>query len=225
MKKNAFTLIELLATVVILVVVFMIITPKLTRIVKDQETKQKELLKEKLISSAKEYANDYDKYFFDGIKKVGDSNTVTIEELIEVGLIDEDETKDFNEFYGVKVELKDNDRIEYNGEIYLGVVGAVRTGKSTFIKRFIETLVLPNIEDEYEKKRCLDELPQSAQGKTIMTTEPKFVPSNAAKLKIEDFEASIRLVDCVGYVIEGSKGYEDENGPRMVRTPWVFVNM
>ena len=109
MKKNAFTLIELLATVVILVVVFMIITPKLTRIVKDQETKQKELLKEKLISSAKEYANDYDKYFFDGIKKVGDSNTVTI----EVGLIDEDETKDFNEFYGVKVELKDNDRIEY----------------------------------------------------------------------------------------------------------------
>ena len=107
-----------------------------------------------------------------------------------------------------------------NGEIYLGVVGAVRTGKSTFIKKFIETLVLPNITDEYEKKRCLDEIPQSAQGKTIMTTEPKFVPSNAAKIKIEDFEASIRLVDCVGYVIEGSKGYEDENGPRMVRTPW-----
>lgn len=113
MKKNAFTLIELLATVVILVVVFMIITPKLTRLVKDQETKQKELLKEKLISSAKEYANDYDKYFFDGIKKVGDSNTVTIKKLIEAGLIDEDETKDFNEFYGVKAELKDNDRIEY----------------------------------------------------------------------------------------------------------------
>ena len=107
-----------------------------------------------------------------------------------------------------------------NGEVYLGVVGAVRTGKSTFIKRFIETLVLPNITDEYEKKRCLDEIPQSAQGKTIMTTEPKFVPSNAAKLQIDDFEASIRLVDCVGYVIEGAKGYEDENGPRMVRTPW-----
>lgn len=112
-----------------------------------------------------------------------------------------------------------------NKEIYLGVVGAVRTGKSTFIKRFIETLVLPNIEDEYEKKRCLDEMPQSAQGKTIMTTEPKFVPSNAAKIKIENFETSIRLVDCVGYVIEGAKGYEDENGPRMVRTPWVFMNM
>ena len=107
-----------------------------------------------------------------------------------------------------------------NGEIYLGVVGAVRTGKSTFIKKFIETLVLPNIEDEYEKKRCLDELPQSAQGKTIMTTEPKFVPSNAAKIKVDDFDANIRLVDCVGYVIEGSKGYEDENGPRMVKTPW-----
>ena len=75
-----------------------------------------------------------------------------------------------------------------NGDIYLGVVGAVRTGKSTFIKKFIETLVLPNIEDEYERKRCLDELPQSAKGKTIMTTEPKFVPSNAAKLKIDEFE-------------------------------------
>ena len=84
-----------------------------------------------------------------------------------------------------------------NGDIYLGVVGAVRTGKSTFIKKFIETLVLPNIEDEYEKKRCLDEMPQSAQGKTIMTTEPKFVPSNAAKINIEDFSCNIRLVDCV----------------------------
>ena len=107
-----------------------------------------------------------------------------------------------------------------NGDIYLGVVGAVRTGKSTFIKKFIETLVLPNIEDEYEKKRCLDEIPQSAAGKMIMTTEPKFVPSNAAKLKVDDFEANIRLVDCVGYVIDGAKGYEDENGPRMVKTPW-----
>ena len=112
-----------------------------------------------------------------------------------------------------------------NGDIYLGVVGAVRTGKSTFIKKFIETLVLPNIEDEYEKKRCLDEIPQSAAGKMIMTTEPKFVPSNAAKLKVDDFETNIRLVDCVGYVIDGAKGYEDENGPRMVKTPWVSLNM
>ncbi len=106
------------------------------------------------------------------------------------------------------------------GDIYLGVVGAVRTGKSTFIKKFIETLVVPNIEDEYERKRTLDEIPQSAAGKTIMTTEPKFVPSNAAKIKIDDFSANIRLVDCVGYIINGAKGYEDENGPRMVRTPW-----
>lgn len=106
------------------------------------------------------------------------------------------------------------------GELYLGVVGAVRTGKSTFIKKFIENLVVPNIEDEYERKRALDEIPQSAQGKTIMTTEPKFVPSNAASIKIDDFTTSVRLVDCVGYVIPEAKGYEDDNGPRMVRTPW-----
>ncbi len=106
------------------------------------------------------------------------------------------------------------------GDIYLGVVGAVRTGKSTFIKKFMEDLIIPNIQDEYEKKRTLDELPQSAQGKTIMTTEPKFVPATATKIKIDDFEASIRMVDCVGYVIDAAKGYEDENGPRMVMTPW-----
>lgn len=106
------------------------------------------------------------------------------------------------------------------GDIYLGVVGAVRTGKSTFIKKFMETLVVPYIEDEYERKRTLDELPQSAAGKTIMTTEPKFIPANAAKINIDDFQAQIRMVDCVGYVIKAAKGYEDENGPRYVRTPW-----
>lgn len=106
------------------------------------------------------------------------------------------------------------------GDIYLGVVGAVRTGKSTFIKKVIENLVVPNIEDEYERKRALDEIPQSAQGRMIMTTEPKFVPSNAAKINIDDFSANVRLVDCVGYVVPGAKGYEDENGPRMVKTPW-----
>ncbi len=122
--------------------------------------------------------------------------------------------------------LKDNKIIESiskrgNGEIYLGVVGAVRTGKSTFIKRFIENLVVPNITDDYEKKHCLDEIPQSAQGKTIMTTEPKFVPSNGAKIKVDEFETNIKLIDCVGYIIPGSNGYEDENGnPRMVLTPW-----
>ena len=106
------------------------------------------------------------------------------------------------------------------GDLYLGVVGAVRTGKSTFIKKFIENLVVPNIDDEYERKRCLDEIPQSAQGKMIMTTEPKFVPSNAALINIDEFSCNVRLVDCVGYVIDGAKGYEDENGPRMVKTPW-----
>ncbi len=122
--------------------------------------------------------------------------------------------------------MKDNKIIESiskrgNGEIYLGVVGAVRTGKSTFIKRFIENLVVPNITDEYEKKHCLDEIPQSAQGKTIMTTEPKFVPSNGATIKIDEFTTNIKLIDCVGYVIPGCNGYEDEQGnPRMVLTPW-----
>jgi len=106
------------------------------------------------------------------------------------------------------------------GDIYLGVVGAVRTGKSTFIKKVVETLIVPNIEDEYERKRALDEIPQSAQGKTIMTTEPKFVPNQAAKINIDDFSCNIRLIDCVGYVIENAKGAEDENGPRMVKTPW-----
>ncbi len=119
-----------------------------------------------------------------------------------------------------KLEIIRSIATRSNGDIYLGVVGAVRTGKSTFIKKVIETLVVPNIEDEYEKKRALDEIPQSAQGKTIMTTEPKFVPSNSAKIQIDDFTSNIRLVDCVGYVIDGAKGYEDENGPRMVKCPW-----
>lgn len=108
-----------------------------------------------------------------------------------------------------------------NGEIYLGVVGAVRTGKSTFIKRFIERLVVPNITDEYEKKKCLDEVPQSAQGKQIMTTEPKFVPSSGANIKVDEFQTSIKLVDCVGYVIKDATGFLDADGnPRMVKSPW-----
>ena len=125
--------------------------------------------------------------------------------------------------------MKDNKIIESiskrgNGEIYLGVVGAVRTGKSTFIKKFIENLVVPYIEDEYEKKHCLDEIPQSAQGKTIMTTEPKFVPNNTAKIKIDDVTCNIKLIDCVGYMINSAIGATDENGPRMVKTPWVMLN-
>ena len=119
-----------------------------------------------------------------------------------------------------KIEIIKSITERTGGDIYFGVVGAVRTGKSTFIKKVIETLVVPNIQDEYEKKRCLDEIPQSAQGKTIMTSEPKFVPSNSTTIKFETFESKIRLVDCVGYVIPEAKGYEDENGPRMVKTPW-----
>ncbi len=119
-----------------------------------------------------------------------------------------------------KYEIIKNIASRTGGDLYLGVVGAVRTGKSTFIKKMIESLVVPNIQDEYEKKRALDEIPQSAAGKTIMTTEPKFVPSNAASVQIDDFTANIRLIDCVGYVIPGVNGYEDENGPRMVKCPW-----
>ena len=107
------------------------------------------------------------------------------------------------------------------GDIYLGVVGAVRTGKSTFIKRFMETVVVPNIVVESDRVRAVDELPQSAAGKTIMTTEPKFVPNQAVELHVaEGLNVNVRLVDCVGYAVEGAKGYEDENGPRMISTPW-----
>ncbi|SDR84735.1 stage IV sporulation protein A [Paenibacillaceae bacterium GAS479] len=107
------------------------------------------------------------------------------------------------------------------GDIYLGVVGAVRTGKSTFIKRFMETIVLPNITSESDRVRAVDELPQSASGKTIMTTEPKFVPNQAVRIHVaEGLEVNVRLVDCVGYAVDGAKGYEDESGPRMITTPW-----
>lgn len=119
-----------------------------------------------------------------------------------------------------KYEIIKNIAKRSGGDIYLGVVGAVRTGKSTFIKRMVETLIVPNIEDEYERKRALDEIPQSAAGKTIMTTEPKFVPNNTAKIKIDDFTCNIRLIDCVGYMIDKAQGATDENGPRMVKTPW-----
>ncbi len=119
-----------------------------------------------------------------------------------------------------KNEIIKNIALRTGGDIYLGVVGAVRTGKSTFIKKVVENLIVPNISDEYERKRALDEIPQSAQGKTIMTVEPKFVPNNAAKIHIDDFDCNIRLVDCVGYLIDNVKGAEDENGPRLVKTPW-----
>lgn len=107
------------------------------------------------------------------------------------------------------------------GDVYLGVVGPVRAGKSTFIKRFMDLLVIPNITNNYDRERAIDELPQSGTGKTIMTTEPKFIPNEAVEIQVkEGLSVAIRLVDCVGYTIPGAKGYEDENGPRMVNTPW-----
>ena len=119
-----------------------------------------------------------------------------------------------------KNEIIKNIAKRSGGDIYLGVVGAVRTGKSTFIKKVVENLIIPNMEDEYEKKRALDEIPQSAAGKTIMTTEPKFIPSNTAKIKIDDVTCNVKLIDCVGYMIDNAIGAMDENGPRMVKTPW-----
>ncbi len=108
-----------------------------------------------------------------------------------------------------------------NGEFYLGVVGAVRTGKSTFIKKFMESLVIPLVEDEDAKKRMIDVLPQSANGRTIMTTEPKFVPNHPVNIAVEEeLNANVQLIDCVGYVIPNSEGYETTDGPRMVTTPW-----
>ena len=108
-----------------------------------------------------------------------------------------------------------------NGDIYLGVVGPVRTGKSTFIKKFMELLVLPNMEESHEQQRAMDELPQSGSGKTIMTTEPKFIPSEAVQVNVDEgLSADIRLVDCVGYAVNSALGYQEEEGPRMVNTPW-----
>ena len=107
------------------------------------------------------------------------------------------------------------------GDIYIGVVGPVRTGKSTFIKNFMEKLVIPNIENEYVKTRTRDELPQSAEGSTIMTTEPKFVPNEAVKINLDgNINLNVRLIDCVGYIVDGASGHIIDNQPRMVSTPW-----
>ena len=107
------------------------------------------------------------------------------------------------------------------GDIYVGVVGPVRTGKSTFIKRFMETMVIPNIDNVYVKERARDELPQSGSGKTVMTAEPKFVPEDAVHISIgEGTEMSVRLIDCVGYMIPGASGQMEDGQERMVTTPW-----
>ena len=108
-----------------------------------------------------------------------------------------------------------------NGDIYIGVVGPVRTGKSTFIKKFMDLMVIPNIDNEYKRQRAQDELPQSAAGRTIMTTEPKFVPNEAIDITIGDnLKLKTRLVDCVGYLVDNAIGYLEDDLPRMVRTPW-----
>ena len=108
-----------------------------------------------------------------------------------------------------------------NGDIYIGVVGPVRTGKSTFIKRFMDTIVLPNIEDENVRRRTNDELPQSSGGRTIMTTEPKFIPEEAVKINVDKTATlKVRMIDCVGYVVDSAMGVMEEDAPRFVKTPW-----
>ena len=107
------------------------------------------------------------------------------------------------------------------GDIYIGIVGPVRTGKSTFIKQFMDKLVIPNMAGEYQKERANDELPQSSSGRTIMTTEPKFIPEKGAEISLDGTAAmNVRLIDCVGYIVPSSLGYIEGNEPRMVRTPW-----
>lgn len=108
-----------------------------------------------------------------------------------------------------------------NGEIYMGVVGPVRTGKSTFIKRFMELLVVPAIKDEHSRTRAIDELPQSAAGRTVMTTEPKFIPKDSVEILLEDgVEFKVRMIDCVGYMIDEAEGHEEDGKERLVKTPW-----
>ena len=106
------------------------------------------------------------------------------------------------------------------GNIYIGVVGPVRSGKSTFISRFMNSLVLPNIADEFRRERANDEIPQSSAGKTIMTTEPKFVPEEAVEVDIDNVRMNVRLIDCVGYIVPSAIGYIEDEAPRMVKTPW-----
>jgi stage IV sporulation protein A len=119
----------------------------------------------------------------------------------------------------IDTSIYDNIASRTGGDIYIGVVGPVRTGKSTFIKRFMDSLVIPNISG-FMKERAIDELPQSAAGRTIMTTEPKFVPEDAIELNIGNSNLNVRLIDCVGYIVPSSLGYIEGDTPRMVMTPW-----
>ena len=111
--------------------------------------------------------------------------------------------------------------VRTQGDIYIGVVGPVRTGKSTFIKKFMDLAVLPRIDNDFKRRRAMDELPQSAGGKTIMTTEPKFIPNEAVEISINDSAAfKMRMIDCVGYIVDGAQGYIEDEMPRMVMSPW-----
>lgn len=119
-----------------------------------------------------------------------------------------------------KYEIYEDIKTRTNGDIYIGVVGPVRVGKSTFITEFMKKLVVPNIEEKNSKKRTIDELPQSADGKTIMTTQPHFVPNEAVKIKVANAEMNVRMIDCVGYVVSGVMGHTENDKPRLVKTPW-----
>ncbi len=125
-----------------------------------------------------------------------------------------------------KYDIYKDISVRTGGDIYIGVVGPVRTGKSTFITKFMENAVMPNISNKLQKKIATDEMPQSAEGKTIMTTQPKFVPANAVKVTFKNkATANVRLVDCVGYLVDEATGYEEDGKPRLVNTPWSDESM
>lgn len=120
-----------------------------------------------------------------------------------------------------KYQIYEDIQTRTNGDIYLGIVGPVRVGKSTFISQFMQKLVIPNIENKNVKQRAIDELPQSADGKTVMTTQPKFVPNEAVKITVADkINLKVRMIDCVGYLVSGAMGVSENNKPRLVKTPW-----
>ena len=120
-----------------------------------------------------------------------------------------------------KYQIYEDIKTRTNGDIYVGVVGPVRVGKSTFISEFMKKLVIPNIENKNVKQRAVDELPQSADGKTVMTTQPKFVPNEAVKIAVADnVNLKVRMIDCVGYLVAGAMGTTENDKPRYVKTPW-----